>query len=135
MQADPSLPLAERVVAVATELNIRTALIGAAALAVHGYVRAADLDLGVSLTSLASLHQLEECLRSLGLRTRLRRPDEQDDLGGVLRVWALEDDDGEPLDAVEVVNFFNPLRPRKNPGLDAICFVPKSSTRRGDWTS
>jgi hypothetical protein len=121
MQADPSLPLAERVVAAAAELNIRTALIGAAALAVHGYVRAtSDLDLGVSVTSLATLQQLEARLVSIGLRTRLRLPDDEDELGGVLRIWEIEDDDGEPLDAVEVVNFFNPLRPRKNPGLAAI---------------
>ena len=121
MPPAPSLPLAERVVAAATELQISTALIGAAALAFHGYVRAtSDLDLGVSVSSLDTLRLLEQRLAATGLHTRLQLPDDQDALGGVLRVWEHHDEDGEPLDLVEVVNFFNPLRPRRGPGTSAI---------------
>ena len=121
MPPAPSLPLAERVVAAATELQISTALIGAAALAFHGYVRATnDLDLGVSVSSLDKLQLLDQRLAALGLHTRLQLPDDQDVLGGVLRVWEHEDDEGEPLDLVEIVNFYNPLRPRRGPGTSAI---------------
>lgn len=50
-EIDPLLAPAERVAQEAEALGIRTALIGAAALARHGYVRSTvDLDLGMTMT-------------------------------------------------------------------------------------
>ena len=51
-------------------------------------------------------------------------PEEDDPLGGVLRIWEHEDKDGDgepvPVGVVEVVNFRNPIRPRPNPAAAAI---------------
>lgn len=38
----------------------------------------------------------------------------------MLVAWEREDDEGEPLGPVEVVNFYNPHRPRSNPAPLAI---------------
>lgn len=35
-------------------------------------------------------------------------------------IWEREGDDGEPLDLVEIVNFFNPYRPVQTPATDAL---------------
>jgi hypothetical protein len=117
----PQFALAERVVTVARGLGIETALIGAAAFAVHNYVRATqDVDLATTVNPHTALRELEQALVGTGLRARLRLPDEDDVLGGVLVVWEREDEDGELLEAVEVVNFSNPFRPQNNPARDAI---------------
>jgi hypothetical protein len=116
----PGLELAERVADVARGLGIETALIGALALAVHNYVRATqDADLATHVP-LYDLMRLDEALTAAGLKTRLRKPDDEDDLGGVLRVWEHEDDDEEPIEPVEVVNFLNKLRPRRSPAREAL---------------
>jgi len=119
---DPApFELAERVAEAARKLDIETALIGASALAAHNYVRGTDdVDLGTAVDPRTALKSLEQALRDLGLNAELRMPDDQDDLGGVLGVWEREDEDGRPLDLVEVVNFYNPYRPRPNPALAAI---------------
>jgi hypothetical protein len=116
------IELAEQVARVAAELGISTALIGAAAMAVHGYLRAtAAIDLGVSVTDPSGqLGELEARLTAAGLQCRLLLPDHDDALGGVLRVWQEVDEDGDPVDFVEVINFFNPHRPgRPNPFREA----------------
>jgi len=52
----PALDLAERVVAIADEPGIQTALIGALAMVMHNVVRAtSDADLGVSLAAFDKL--------------------------------------------------------------------------------
>lgn len=113
--------LAERVAETARTLGIETALIGASALAAHNYVRGTDdIDLGAAVDPRTALRALEQALVELGLRAQLRMPDDQDDLGGVLGVWEHEDADGRPLGLVEVVNFYNPYRPRANPAKAAI---------------
>lgn len=120
MDAPVSLALAERVAVAARELGIATALIGASALAAHHYRRGTrDVDLG-SHVDLRSLRALEAAVRALGLKAALNTPDEDDSLGGLLVVWEDEDDEGDPLLPVEVVNFGNPHRPRPNPGRRAI---------------
>ena len=119
---DPQTPvdLAERVASVARGLGIETAVIGAYALAVYGYVRATtDLDLA-TVASLDQLQRLAEALRDEGLQTRLSLPDDLDVLGGVLRVWIRIDEDGDPFEPIEVINFFNPHRPRRAPAADAV---------------
>lgn len=117
------LSLAERVASVAASCEVQTALIGAAAMAVHNAVRAThDVDLASSVDPYQQLHAVEAALRASGLQTRLALPDELDPLGGVLRAWELEDqdEDGDPVAYVEIVNFFNPHRVRPNPARTAI---------------
>lgn len=55
-------------------------------------------------------------------------PDDEDPLGGVLEVWEHEDDEGDPIHSVEVVNFTNPFRPHPNPGSAAV----RNATSIGD---
>lgn len=115
-----TLALAEQISKTAEGLGIQTALIGAAALAVNGYARGTeDIDLAVAVP-LDELRQLLTVSQAAGLRAELRLPDEEDALGGVLVVWASEDEEGNPTDVVEVVNFLNLLRPRTNPAAEAI---------------
>lgn len=116
-----TLALAERVAASAREVGFETALIGAAALAVHRYARGTeDIDLAVAVNPHTQLVALDRCLLAAGLRTRLRLPDDHDPLGGVLAVWATQEPSGEIDDLVEVVNFFNPGRVVPTPARAAI---------------
>jgi hypothetical protein len=118
---EPAIALAERVVQVAHELGIATALIGAAALAVHNYVRATeDIDLAANVDP-SQLRTLQQRLDAQQMYTELRLPDAEDDLGGVLEIWQHADEDGDPIDSIEIVNFANPFRPgRDTPAADAV---------------
>lgn len=108
--------LAELVATVARSLQIETALIGAGALAIHGYVRATlDVDLACAVDPFAQLPRLQEALESRGLKTQLNLPDDEDSLGGMLRVWEHEDADYNPIGSIDVVNFFHPHRPLRLP--------------------
>lgn len=115
-----SLDLGERVAKIAGDLGIRTTVIGAYALAAHHFVRATeDLDLATSI-QLDDLQRLRTAIEQSGFHCRLETPDELDDLGGKLTVWVRSDEDGDPIDEVDVVNFLNVHRPRRNPAGDAI---------------
>ncbi len=119
---DPSktLAVAEQVSQAAARLGIPTALIGAAALAVHGYVRGTDyLELAIAVP-LDGLRQLLAVSKAAGLGAELRLPVDEDRLGGVLVVWASEDDEGNPTDVVQVVNFLHPQSQKTNPAAEAI---------------
>lgn len=118
----PILALAERVAEVARALGIESALIGAIALAAHNYVRGtADVDLATNVDPGRALAGLQHGLQAIGLKAELHMPDEDDSLGGLLRIWQAEDEHGDPIDPIDVVNFFNPYRPgRINPGADAV---------------
>lgn len=119
-EADP-LSLAERIATAALDLGIETAVIGALALAAHKYVRATqDVDLATAVDVYPLLRELERKLRGTSLLVELRMPDEDDPLGGVLRVWERVDQDGEPFEPVEVVNFRNPHRVNVTPAESAI---------------
>lgn len=121
MLAPASFALAERVAEVARQLGIEAALIGASALAAHNYVRGTqDVDLATAVDPRTDLRRLQTELRNLGLQAELNMPDDEDVLGGVLGVWQTEDDEGNPVELVEVVNFYNPYRPSKNPAAVAI---------------
>lgn len=121
LDPDKTLLVAAQVAAEAQRLGINTALIGAAALAVHGYARGTeDIDLASSIPPRGPLDELARNLRATGLHTELRLPDDEDPLGGVLVVWASSGEGGEPTDVVEVVNFLNPSRPVTNPAARAI---------------
>lgn len=116
-----TLALAESVAEAAERLGIRTALIGATALGVHGYTRGTeDVDLATAVPPDTGLRALAEELTRMGLKAELRLPDDEDPLGGVLVVWVAEDAKGAATDVVEVVNFLNPARPVPNPGPLAI---------------
>jgi hypothetical protein len=132
MEPRELLTLAEQLSAIADALGIRTSLIGAAALAVHGYERGTrDLDLA-SNVELAMLGKLEDAARSAGFHTRLRLPDDDDALGGVLDAGPSIDEDGDLVDPIQVVNFANPYRPRRTPAANAIAraeLVPGSTLR------
>jgi hypothetical protein len=117
LNPDKTLLLAAHVAVEAEKLGIKTALIGAAALAVHGYARGTqDIDLAAVVLPLGPLSQLAQRLQAEGLYTELRLPDEDDPLGGVLVIAESE----AGFDVVEVVNFLNPLRRVANPAAQAI---------------
>lgn len=128
------LQLAERVAELAQRAGIQTALIGATALAVHRYVRATeDIDLGASIDDpFQTFGDLERIVVAAGLKIRVSLPDHDDALGGVARIWSEEDEEGDPRCPVELVNFWNPLRPRRGPATAAIRDaepVPSSALR------
>ena len=120
--ADPHpFDLAERAAETARALGIETALIGASALAIYGYVRGtADIDFASVVDPSVELPRLRDALEKLGLHARLALPDEHDRLGRVLRVWSAEDADGEPIDPIEIVNFHNPHRPLRLPAREIV---------------
>lgn len=112
------LRLAERVAEAARSLGFESALIGAAALAVHRYTRGTeDIDLAVSVDPQRYLPELKRHLSAQGLVTELRMPEDDDPLGGLLSVRD-EGDDGSEI--VDVVNFFNPWHSGRSPARDAI---------------
>jgi hypothetical protein len=114
------LDLAERVSGIARALGIETVLIGAYALAAHRYVRGTlDIDLAI-VEKPEPLRALVRALEADGLHARLTTPDDEDPLGGVVRVWVLVDEAGDPIEPLDVVNFRNPHRPRDTPASDAI---------------
>jgi hypothetical protein len=108
--------MAARIAAILDELGVPSALIGAAALAAHGYPRATvDIDLAVATDPFTTLAVARERLAAEpGVEARLVTPDADDPLGGVLTI------SGEDFDPVQVVNFLNPLSNRENPGSEAV---------------
>jgi hypothetical protein len=97
-----TLRLAENVLSVLQEHRIEPVVIGAMALAVHGYPReTADLDLAIAAEPRV-LHEVARSLAAKGYDVAVRDPDPDDPLGGVLDVRA------PGSDLVQVVNFDNP---------------------------
>ncbi len=103
---------AERTLVVATDVSqtlakhsVPCAVIGAIALAIHGYVRdTEDFDLGTATDPFGVLGLVEKELAAR-YRVELITPDADDPLGGCLNVT------GDDFDLVQVVNFDNPFRP------------------------
>lgn len=86
--ADPvrNLEAAERVVSLLAETGIPSVVIGAVALAAHGYVRhTEDIDLGVD-ADLAKMRSIARSLREEGFVVEFREPDGSDPLAGVIDV-------------------------------------------------
>lgn len=101
--ADEALAFAEEAAEVLRRMGFETRLIGATAMAVHGYTRAtADIDIAVSAMSLDALRAVAAALAKLGRPTELREPDIDDPLGGLIRI---EVDD---MVDVDIINFGNP---------------------------
>lgn len=89
---------AERVAGLLADRGIDAVVIGAAALAAHRYVRhTEDIDLGVNV-AICELEVVAAGLREAGYAVEVRKPDEQDPLGGVLDVIS-------PAGLVQIVNF------------------------------
>ncbi|MBI4956006.1 MAG: hypothetical protein HY908_28560 [Myxococcales bacterium] len=110
-----TLEVAAEIAALLEADGARVALIGATALAVHGYVRATrDLDLATVVEPFTQLRALAGRCRAAGHEVELSYPDEDDPLGGVMTVT------GADFDPIQVVNFYNPLRDTDNPGFDAV---------------
>jgi hypothetical protein len=98
------MALADEIASALASRNVRTAVIGAVAVAVHGYPRATeDVDLAAA-TDLATLRIVGDEFAAQGCTVRLGEPDAEDSLGGVTIVR----DDTDP---VQVVNYANPFRP------------------------
>jgi len=93
--------------ALATE-GASVAVIGALALAAHGYSRrTGDFDLATATDPFTVLRRVRDAFAARGLTVELREPDMEDPLGGVLVVEA-------PLTSpIEVVNFLNPYAPSR----------------------
>jgi len=114
--AAQTLALVDELVALLNEFKVPHAVIGATAMAAHGYVRATlDVDLAI-LCGLATLRDIKLAAeRTLGISAEIDEPDADDHLGGVLtcrRVGCLP---------VQLVNFVNERRARnENPGREAI---------------
>ena len=101
---DRTIATAVRVAEVLHQHEVDAVVIGAIALAVHGYPRAtSDIDLAVNTNPFESLREVQRTLRGEGFHTELILPDDTDPLGGVLTVT------GTDIDAIQVVNFYNPL--------------------------
>ena len=98
-----ALNVAERVSDAFARRGHPAAIIGATAMAMHGYPRATrDVDLGVLAVPLATLREVAAELRAAGFTVSLGEPDLHDPLGGVLRVELSDELQ------IDVVNFGNP---------------------------
>jgi hypothetical protein len=102
-----TLQVAEQVCEVLERLGIESAVIGAMALAVHGYVRATrHFDLAMCADPFVKLVELQRALDEAGFHAELRQPHADDPLGGVVEIT------GEGFKPIQIVNFLNPLSPR-----------------------
>jgi hypothetical protein len=114
-RSSATLAVADAIAALIIADGARVALIGAAALAVHGYPRATrDLDLATELDPALQMRALARACAARGWTTELAMPDADDPLGGVLTVR------GADFDPVQVVNFYNPLSHAPNPASEAL---------------
>ena len=111
-----TLEVAARVAMILDGLGVPSALIGAAALAVHGFPRATDnVDLAVATDPFTVLREAQQRITAaLHVTARLVTPGADDPLGGVLSIT------GDDFDPVQVVNFLNTLATRPNPGEEAV---------------
>ncbi|WNG61451.1 nucleotidyl transferase AbiEii/AbiGii toxin family protein [Archangium gephyra] len=102
-RAKRTVAVAEQVFRILQQYELPAAVIGAAALAAHGYPRATrDFDLATNTDPFPLFRRLEDALRREGFEVQFEAPDASDSLGGVLRVK------GDDFERVEVVNFYNP---------------------------
>ncbi|MBM4394234.1 MAG: hypothetical protein FJ087_00925 [Deltaproteobacteria bacterium] len=98
---DRTLRVAETVVEALRAEGADAVVIGAVALAVHGYPRSTtDLDLAVSVRR-DVLHRVADALAAHGYAVSVRDPDAADPRGGVIDVRS------QGADLVHVVNFDN----------------------------
>lgn len=102
---EATLEATEEVARVASARGIPTLVIGAMALAAHGYVRATgDVDLGLN-ASITELRALAAALEAEGYDVDVRLPDAEDPLGGVVDVSGPFGPQGDVGGLVQLVNF------------------------------
>jgi len=102
---EQTLALANEVADTLAARGAKSAVIGAIAVAIHGYPRSTqDVDLATT-TDLAILREVASELQTRGCIVRLGEPDHEDPLGGVLTVVRGD------ADPVQVVNYANPFFP------------------------
>jgi len=104
-RAERTLAVAAEVADVLAKHNVPCAVIGAVALAIHGYVRdTEDFDIATATDPFRTLGAVEKELAGR-YRVELITPDAEDPLGGCLNIT------GDDFDLVQIVNFENPFRP------------------------
>ena len=119
---DEVIRAAEEVTGILESRGVGALVIGAVALAAHGYVRfTEDLDLGVN-TDLGTLNQVADALRTAGFEVELREPDDQDPLGGVVDVRG-------PFGLIQIVNYGGRFPAVIDGGLAAADTVIRSGSR------
>ena len=119
---DEMIRAAEQVTGILEARGVEAMVIGAVALAAHGYVRfTEDLDLGVN-TDLSTLAQVADALRAAGFAVEFRKPDGQDPLGGVVDVRG-------PFGLVQIVNYGGRFPAVIDGGLAAADTVIRSGSR------
>lgn len=119
---DEVIRAAEEVTGILESRGVEALVIGAVALAAHGYVRfTEDLDLGVN-TDLVTLTQVADGLRTAGYDVELREPDGQDPLGGLVDVRG-------PFGLVQIVNYGGRFPAVIDGGLAAADTVIRSGSR------
>ena len=120
-QAQRTLALASEVAAALGARKVRTALIGAGAMAVHNYPRQTeDLDLAVS-EPLARFRKLADDFLCCGFQIEMALPDAQDPLGGVLTISRAE------AGPVQIVNLDNSAYSAGHPRLGRIAVTTAES--------
>ena len=115
-RANNTLEAARLITDLLEKNKIEYAIIGAMAMAAHGYAReTSDLDIGTATDPFRQLKEIEDILKDKGFKTELITPDAEDPIGGVLNI---ERDD---IDLIQIVNFYNPFAPVTSAlGVEAI---------------
>lgn len=124
---DDVLRIAEELSVMLAARGIESVLIGAAAMAVHGYPRSTvDVDLGTAVEPTPKLSWFAKELRERGYQAELLLPEPEDPLGGVIRVTLGEDS------SLDIVNFTNPWHAGAEQILqDAIVKAPPAQEGSG----
>jgi len=119
---DEVIRAAEEVTGMLESRGVGALVIGAVALAAHGYVRfTEDLTLGVN-TDLGTLIQVADALQTAGFEVELREPDGQDPLGGVVDIRG-------PFGLIQIVNYGGRFPAVIDGGLAAADAVIRSGSR------
>jgi len=119
---DEVIRAAEEVTGILESRGVGALVIGAVALAAHGYVRfTEDLDLGVN-TDLGTLIQVADALQTAGFEVELREPDGQDPRGGVVDIRG-------PFGLIQIVNYGGRFPAVIDGGLAAADTVIRSGSR------
>lgn len=114
-RAEKTIETARIIEAVLRRHSVECALIGAAAVAAHGYPRyTEDFDLATDADPFTSLKGAAADLVVLGYVVEFNLPDRQDPLGGLIRVT------GDDFAQIDVVNFHNPYTAGFTLGLEAV---------------
>jgi hypothetical protein len=111
-----TLALVASLVTILDEHRVPHALVGATALAAHGYSRATeDVDIGVVVADLQLLKTIAAGANArLGVNAQVSLPDQDDPLGGVVTL------SGVGVRQVQIINFVNPIGMGDHPGREAV---------------